>query len=50
MSRCFLPGLPAGKVEEESPALLIRGLNPGDHARAVRKERQDLSRIGKIGS
>jgi hypothetical protein len=46
MSRHFLLGFPAKEVEEENPALSIRGPDPGDHARAVRKESQDLSRKG----
>jgi hypothetical protein len=35
MSRRFLPGLPAGGVEEKNPALSIRGPDPGAIARAV---------------
>jgi hypothetical protein len=38
-----LAGRPAEEVEEEDAALSIRGPDPGDHARAVGKESQDLS-------
>jgi hypothetical protein len=41
-----LAGLPTEEVEEEDAALSIRGADPGDHARAVGKESQDLSRKG----
>ena len=44
-----LAGRPAEEVEEENAALSIRGLDPGDHARAVGKESQDLSRKGGKG-
>jgi hypothetical protein len=42
-----LAGRPAGEVEEKDAALPIRRLDPGDHARAVGKESEDLSVKGE---
>jgi hypothetical protein len=42
-----LLGLPTEEVEEENPALSIRGPDPGRHARAVGKESEDLSVKGE---
>jgi site-specific recombinase XerD len=39
-----LAGLPTEEVEEEDAALSIRGPDPGDRARAVGEQSEDLSR------